>query len=466
MTRLVRAALAAIALVLCLPAAAGAASGWIDGVAANTFAIHPVTGYGPQTLSWIGYWGANDASSPRVGDVFYVHMVSGVIGVGDAPALNLGFDGTLAPDVDFMISPQNPVHCYYYSPGGGYTDFTNDASKCAQTPQPGFVGGTYFFGGLALPPGASWEVQVPIRVRRPKSGIASGTAARIYNAQTTAIGAPSPLITHQDIFVAPRVPEFGPATTAQITANGARTSSDVFTFWKAGQAFFDLGTTAGTYPYTSIALALPDNDIGFNVFTDWSGLNPSQVYHWRLRVVVDGQTYLGPDQTFTTIAGAAPPGGGPTGSGGGSGTPPPPPPGDPGGGAPAPDTISPTATVARPACRAGEAAAACARRRASVAAWRRLTGTVADAAPSSGIAAVEVAAVLKTGTRCRRATATGFAKVKCSATLRWLPATVTAGTWKLTLKGLGKGRLTVHVRARDVAGNVSAPGSRSVTLRR
>ncbi|MDX6663884.1 MAG: hypothetical protein QOG68_90, partial [Solirubrobacteraceae bacterium] len=105
--------------------------------------------------------------------------------------------------------------------------------------------------------------------------------------------------------------------------------------------------------------------------------------------------------------------------------------------------------------------------RARRASWRVLKGTVTDAAPSSGITRVEVSAITRHGKRCSALRKDGFAKVSCKAKLRYFAATVTGGTWKITLRKLPRGTIRIRARARDAAGNLQRkPAIRTLHLTR
>ncbi len=132
------------------------------------------------------------------------------------------------------------------------------------------------------------------------------------------------------------------------------------------------------------------------------------------------------------------------------------------------DRRAPSVTIARPVCSRRLSGPRCRAYRTSVRAWRVLGGRVADAAPSAGLAAVEVNVVRRTGRRCSVATTRGFAARPCGrAALAWTPAVLLQGraTWRAALRGLAPGAYTVRVRARDAAGNVGSSATLRVTLR-
>ncbi|HWH13726.1 MAG TPA: hypothetical protein VNT51_03205, partial [Miltoncostaeaceae bacterium] len=167
------------------------------------------------TGQFAGYRGERDATSPRVGDVFYIRgFVAVVATVSEAPIMSFVFDPALAPDVELAVSAQHPVVCLFHeeiSDAG-----VPDPGNCRQTPEVAGSGG-WFFGGRELAPGQAFEVQVPIRVKAVKSGIATGAAAQFGVHVDPALG--SPMIASQYLFVAPApVPAGSPAAGADRVA--------------------------------------------------------------------------------------------------------------------------------------------------------------------------------------------------------------------------------------------------------
>jgi|GEM_PF-5611747 len=193
---------------------ASAAPEWIDGAANNTGGIvfTPFVGARYQLLTgqFAGYRGERDATSPRVGDVFYIRgFVAVVATVSEAPIMSFVFDQAFAPDVQFAISAATPVVCLFHEEIGDAG--TPDPANCSQTPQPAGSGG-WFFGGRELEPGQAFEVQVPVRVSAVKKGIATGAAAQFGVHVDPALG--SPMIATQYVFVAPALtPPPGPPGT-------------------------------------------------------------------------------------------------------------------------------------------------------------------------------------------------------------------------------------------------------------
>jgi len=147
------------------------------------------------TGSWVGYYGTNDVTWPRVGDVYYVHLVVGVIGNecagGIAPILELG----LPPGTQFAISPAFPVYCYYTNPLGQTSQVT---SGCPQSASAGLYGARFNWPYL-LPYATYLEMQVPVISSQQLNGIAGNHYLNGYVSPT--LGNWS--VAQQGVFVAP-----------------------------------------------------------------------------------------------------------------------------------------------------------------------------------------------------------------------------------------------------------------------
>ena len=133
---------------------------------------------------------------------------------------------------------------------------------------------------------------------------------------------------------------------------------------------------------------------------------------------------------------------------------------------PAPgDRQPPKVTLNAPSCPKKLSKKACKRRRVSTSAWQTLSGSVADPAPSSGIASVQVAVYLTRGKRIVGLSHGHFLKTtKVKARKAFVTAKLSGGAWSLKLPKLGAGSYTFLVRASDRAGNISALVSRTVRL--
>jgi hypothetical protein len=129
------------------------------------------------------------------------------------------------------------------------------------------------------------------------------------------------------------------------------------------------------------------------------------------------------------------------------------------------DRQAPKVTLNTPSCPKKLSRKACKRRRASTGAWRTLSGSVTDPAPSSGIASVQVAVYLTHGKRIIGLSHGHFLKTtRAKARKAFVSAKLSGDSWSLKLPKLGPGSYTFLVRASDRAGNVSALVSRTVRL--
>jgi hypothetical protein len=120
------------------------------------------------------------------------------------------------------------------------------------------------------------------------------------------------------------------------------------------------------------------------------------------------------------------------------------------------ESVAPVARITAPACRG---AARCRRVLARRSSWGTLRGPVTDAAPSSGIARVEVLATARRGRGCFLLGTRGFTKARCSTKARWLKATVQGARWRIGLRHLPLGTVRVQARAVDKAHNVQQPAA-------
>jgi hypothetical protein len=116
--------------------------------------------------------------------------------------------------------------------------------------------------------------------------------------------------------------------------------------------------------------------------------------------------------------------------------------------------VAPAARIIAPRCRG---ATRCRRVLARRSSWGTLRGIVTDAAPSSGIARVEIMATGRRGHRCFVLETRGFTTARCSTKAGWLRAAVHEGSWRIDLKRLPLGTVRVRVRAADKAHNIQQP---------
>ncbi len=209
------AGLAVAALIVATPAQAGSLSprAWFDGSFSYTSHINCVTGFSEfLTGIYTGYYGTADVTWPRVGDLYYGHLV--LYGVG-SPCPGEGYvepEVTLPPNTSFAISAANPVYCFALSPQNVLYTITA-AQGCPQAPYPSYAGlGTYSlyssYNGSGpysynhwwtLAPGWFLEIQFPMVSLQPMSGFATNSYLRSYDLD---ILGPSTGV-QEGVFVAP-----------------------------------------------------------------------------------------------------------------------------------------------------------------------------------------------------------------------------------------------------------------------
>jgi hypothetical protein len=301
------------------PAAAGSSSagrnlrtaplalGWQAGVSVSTSDNdciffdangNPYYNVGPITTSWVSYYGDPNAGVPKVGDVYYTRVFvsnpAACQSAGVQPWLILPSNTFLA------ISSANPVYCWR---NGVVVPTT---SGCSQSPPLGtsLSGASgYNLGFWADLKGGNIEIRVPVY-----SG-STGTKT-LYARVDTSDGWSNPWATPQVSYIVgsnpPTVSYPAPSSTL-ITDTTVRNTADVFNHYTAGTLYFDIGTTT-SYGTSNGGNAISNSWDSAEFYTDWAGLNPGTLYHWRARFTYGaGSTALGVDQTFTTIGTVAVP---------------------------------------------------------------------------------------------------------------------------------------------------------------
>ncbi len=170
--------------------ATSAGYNWVDGlINENATFLYgdPISGYlVGYDSAYVGYYAYTDASdiptgdSPQVGDVYYMHVVLGVIGNpgsgGDMPNIQV----QLPDNTALAISASNPTYCYFISDTNVVTTVT--------CPTPGT--GTILPIWLGTVPIASYymfEEQFPVVTTAPLDGI-SNPASYLANYNDWAIG--------------------------------------------------------------------------------------------------------------------------------------------------------------------------------------------------------------------------------------------------------------------------------------
>lgn len=443
-------------------------------------------GYNTMLSSWSSY-GAENPAALRIGDRYYGSALMGVTGLPCAGLQDVATD--ISAPAGTVVAPdaQNPIRCWV------------KAAATAQNPNPSFVemtdqtwsvsgiGSGYWcrsqqvntgiygpnLGQVLLGRGWSYELVYPLLSKKPLRGAGAPnggdriTAAlrgsSLARLDPTAPGGyrTGPSTPWVWANVADRAPEFAAPASSAIGNNVAHTRSNVLTYWKSGETWFDIGETPA-YGVESARYPLPE-DIGFQVDEDWTNLKPGTTYYWRLnfRDAATGMVHRGPNQTFTTTGtpngtGGTPVAGGggiPGGSTGGSGS---------GGGGPTSngqpaDVVAPSvvATAIKTTLKLGTA-------------MSKGLGTNVDCGEPCA-AQVEVLLAGATAKKLR------ISAARPPVVVARTSANLATGKGKLTAKFSAKARkklkklksvkLTLRVTGTDYAGNRSVV-SRKVTLKR
>lgn len=279
---------------------------WIDGVFSQSQGLSCVYNT-PQVMVMAnaGYQGTRDTSFPRTGDISYVHGVAGLVGTPCAADV-VGFE-LLAPDgSEPAVSAAQPVRCFLINIETNerteMTYSTEEGYACLQTPETGQYGLFYGYGTIAT--GYIYEVQVPLRFNKELNGIFGPLDDQLLFAVSSVYG-----------FLAPKagviVPyqarvEYPANPIENLSATGARVKGTVGHFRKAAQVFVDYGPSTA-YGTSVGPVNLAASSSTAEISAELTALTPATRYHWRLRATVEGISYSGSDQTFTTLAGTSPP---------------------------------------------------------------------------------------------------------------------------------------------------------------
>jgi hypothetical protein len=284
-------------------ASTGTTFQWYDGTSKYQLGTNCINGT-PENMitSSVGFYGTNDFSYPKVGDVYYAHVVFRSGNQCGGVVVSAGI--FLPPGTGFAVSTQNPVRCYY-NPGNGWIDGTNDpGTDCRHNPNSLLPDGSWDLGTRTL--GAYWmfEIQVPVYSTKELKGASGPNGGDVFAGHLESWTVSPRTAYPQAWAVVPsNPPTFHNESSTNITATGARTRGDVQNNYQAGNAYFDLGMTTS---YGTVAGPMPmsaSNSYYAGNSTDWGGLTPNTTYHWRLRFVdSNGVAYYGTDQTFTTTA--------------------------------------------------------------------------------------------------------------------------------------------------------------------
>ena len=175
------------------------ALGWLEGNIAYTQHLNCFTGTIEfLTGHYVGYYGETNVTFPRVGDVYYGHVVVSTLGLPCAgPYVHL--EAWPPPASDFVNSASYPIYCFYTSVSGQTSQITDGSCPVAANLTIGPYGGynldarpsaSYAGGPWPLAQGAFLEIQFPMISFTPLSGIATnfGQGALDTTGSTTDLG--------------------------------------------------------------------------------------------------------------------------------------------------------------------------------------------------------------------------------------------------------------------------------------
>lgn len=214
-----------LALLLASTASSAQTMVWIDGAFEPSYTLNCAHGYQEVlTQSLIGYFGANDASYPKVGDPYYVRVLLGTVGApcagGAQVSVRVLFPLATAPVTG---DPLRPIRCFSFplSNPDQMTEYTD--GSCPLTPtlvEPGVwqYNPTPSFGAAwPVPTGQGLQIWFPVSSQVVLNGIASGDNARFFGRIWNIDGVYSPeSFPRQWVFVAPA----GQVPQNEIFANG------------------------------------------------------------------------------------------------------------------------------------------------------------------------------------------------------------------------------------------------------
>lgn len=288
---------------------------FLDGAAKFPQRINCITGNFETVANvWVGYMGNTAVTSPMVGDVFYGRVM--VAGLGNPCAGPYAHIEINPPPGAFLLNPtaQWPVRCFVadLNGSGEFTEFTND-TECPKLKALRLGNHAYVFDQTdgtpwPLPRGRIIQIWYPMYATQRMSGLATNSILHGYVQIMTGSGSLDTFTdAQQGVFVAENPPavEYPSPSTTEITNTTAKTTAYLYNHFKAGQAFFDFGTTTN-YGTVAGPVAVPETQNANSYFATWGQLVPGTTYHWRLRFrTPEGLTFTGADQTFTTT-GVAP----------------------------------------------------------------------------------------------------------------------------------------------------------------
>lgn len=185
---------------------------WIDGNFEPSYTLNCAHGYSEVlTQSLIGYYGADDASFPKVGDPYYVRVLLGTIGAPCAGGAQVSVK-VLMPLATAPVTgdPQRPIRCFSFALSNPdqmseYTDGSCPVSPTLIESGVWQYNPTPSFGAAwPVPTGQGLQIWFPVRSNTVLNGIGSGDNARFFGRIWSIDGVYSPeSFPRQWVFVAP-----------------------------------------------------------------------------------------------------------------------------------------------------------------------------------------------------------------------------------------------------------------------
>ncbi|MCA9840239.1 MAG: hypothetical protein KC422_25235 [Trueperaceae bacterium] len=271
----------------------------LSGTPVTATALSCPFGGSPNATNFIttftGYFGAS-GNFPKAGDTTTVFVNVQILGQPCGTLEGVYAELILPTGAEIAGSPQ----CFL----NGQNVSSSSEFNCRVFNEASTFGGKVLGTNLLLG-GQTFEIRMPVTFTRELTG--GQLKACVQSASVdNFFGAVTPLCPVKSISVPYQAEISYPNPSAtQISSTGASLKGLVKNNFKAGNAFVDFGTTQA-YGSTSAALPIPATGDAFNVSVPLQNLAPGTSYHWRLRFVAGGQTFLGTDQVFST-SGATPP---------------------------------------------------------------------------------------------------------------------------------------------------------------
>jgi len=306
-------------LVLTVPAlwvsTASANIDWIDGAYESTTTINcsmlgqPIHEEG--TRAWVSYYGelnpgGLNSASPIVNEPYSLKVR--LEQKGNACVIAGSWSKVeifLPPNTTFAFSPSAPVQCWYKKPQDLYLTLVNPCP--AQNLVPTSSGGFAFLSPVSgnnglwpLAKGAWWEFRFPVQSGAQPAGSLAYFTSRI---EVNDGSSPAPVLS-VNVGVPVTAPSIAYPTpsTADIEFRTARTLAILGNHNIGGTVYWDIGKDTAYGLHVSQPFNIePKWDTYPNLYSEWKGLQPGTLYHWRLRfVAANGITFTGSDQQFTT----------------------------------------------------------------------------------------------------------------------------------------------------------------------